>query len=274
MKIKSQLLTAVLALGLASHGFAQANVGDLILGFVPTGTQTSGDSTNLEVDLGTVQSFLTAGPGTYTVANLGTDLTSTYGATWDSTNLGFGVVGTVTANGQITGATSKTIWGTSTESGGTYPATGFIGGSNLTAEGHINTIYSNGNSTGIGGSAATNLADLSSQTDAVNGATLYGQTNSNSVGAAFSAEMGTNAFSIPSASNSILLTAVNSGNSEDLLQLANGSGNLSTDLGYFTLSSSGILSFTVIPEPSTYAAILGALTIGFVLIRRRNRSLA
>lgn len=42
------------------------------------------------------------------------------------------------------------------------------------------------------------------------------------------------------------------------------------DLGTFTLNTAtDVLTFTAIPEPSTYAAILGALTIGFVMIRRR-----
>ena len=49
-------------------------------------------------------------------------------------------------------------------------------------------------------------------------------------------------------------------------------GGSATDLGYFTLTDTAgafSLTFTAIPEPSTYAAILGALTVGFVLIRRR-----
>ncbi len=45
------------------------------------------------------------------------------------------------------------------------------------------------------------------------------------------------------------------------------------DLGFFTLNGgNGTLTFTVIPEPATYAAILGALTVGFVMVRRRFRS--
>jgi hypothetical protein len=46
------------------------------------------------------------------------------------------------------------------------------------------------------------------------------------------------------------------------------------DIGTFNLSSSGELTFTAIPEPSTYAAILGALTIGIVAIRRRRLAVA
>jgi hypothetical protein len=48
------------------------------------------------------------------------------------------------------------------------------------------------------------------------------------------------------------------------------SGVAGIDLGTLTLdASAGTLTFTVIPEPSTYAVILGALTIGFVALRRR-----
>jgi len=39
--------------------------------------------------------------------------------------------------------------------------------------------------------------------------------------------------------------------------------------GTLAVSSTGDITFTVIPEPSTYAIILGALTVGFVALRRR-----
>jgi len=44
------------------------------------------------------------------------------------------------------------------------------------------------------------------------------------------------------------------------------------DLGTFTLSGTGDLSFTAaaIPEPSTYAMILGVAALGFVMLRRRQ----
>lgn len=49
------------------------------------------------------------------------------------------------------------------------------------------------------------------------------------------------------------------------------SGGTAVDLGTFNLSSSALTftSFAAIPEPSTYAMILGALTVGFVALRRR-----
>jgi hypothetical protein len=39
--------------------------------------------------------------------------------------------------------------------------------------------------------------------------------------------------------------------------------------GTFNLTADGNLTYTAIPEPSTYAIILGALTIGSVALRRR-----
>lgn len=64
----------------------------------------------------------------------------------------------------------------------------------------------------------------------------------------------------------------------DLYQLVpNGSVTKTdgTDLGYFTLANDGVLTFTAtaIPEPSTYAAILGAAAMGFVMIRRRKEAI-
>ena len=59
----------------------------------------------------------------------------------------------------------------------------------------------------------------------------------------------------------------------DLLKVSS-SGNVEQGtFTFYTVDSgshlAGDLVFTVIPEPSTYAAILGALTIGFVALRRR-----
>jgi hypothetical protein len=53
----------------------------------------------------------------------------------------------------------------------------------------------------------------------------------------------------------------------ELFQLNPGAAH-GIDLGTLTLSSSG-LTFTAIPEPSTYAMILGVFALGFVMLRRR-----
>jgi len=59
-----------------------------------------------------------------------------------------------------------------------------------------------------------------------------------------------------------------------LYELKYGTG-VGIDLGTFTLNAtSGMLTFTAIPEPSTYAIILGVAALGFVMLRRRQQVLA
>jgi len=59
----------------------------------------------------------------------------------------------------------------------------------------------------------------------------------------------------------------------DLLKATNGASTEIGTFSFYTADANGHLAgdlvFTVIPEPSTYAVILGALTIGFVALRRR-----
>ena len=57
----------------------------------------------------------------------------------------------------------------------------------------------------------------------------------------------------------------------DLYQVVAGSSQI---LGTFALYQNGNLTFTAaIPEPSTYAAILGVATLGFAALRRRKQAL-
>ena len=56
----------------------------------------------------------------------------------------------------------------------------------------------------------------------------------------------------------------------ELFQLNPGAAH-GIDLGTLTLSSSG-MTFTAIPEPSTYAMILGVFALGFVMLRRRAQA--
>ena len=51
--------------------------------------------------------------------------------------------------------------------------------------------------------------------------------------------------------------------------------NASSFLGTFALYQNGDLTFTAfqaIPEPTTYAALLGVATLGFAAIRRRKQA--
>jgi hypothetical protein len=59
----------------------------------------------------------------------------------------------------------------------------------------------------------------------------------------------------------------------DSIPTATAQGQLGTQLGFFSWASNGNLTFTVIPEPSTYSMMgLGALGLLGLMILRRRRS--
>jgi hypothetical protein len=59
----------------------------------------------------------------------------------------------------------------------------------------------------------------------------------------------------------------------DSIPTATAQGQLGTQIGFFSWASDGTISFTVIPEPSTYRMMaLGALGLLGVMILRRRRS--
>jgi hypothetical protein len=82
-----------------------------------------------------------------------------------------------------------------------------------------------------------------------------------------SANSYSNTFGSPVESSTVGSTSLN------LYELTPG-GGAGTLLGTFNLSSTGLTftGFTAIPEPSTYAALLGVATLGFVAIRRRKQA--
>ena len=265
MNIERTMLLAALALGLACAARAQSAQGDLVLGFVPNGTLSQGTTTDLEVDLGSVSGFLkgAVAPGTYDVANLGNDLASTYGVTWASSTLSFGVVGAETGS-QISGPTAKTVWASASETSG-FPTSGFLNSSNNNTSIIPITAMYGGLTGSFGGTGTTTLADLTGQTDAVNLSALQGFTVSATTGGSWTVEQGQSNFEIAGASGR-LLTAVNSGNAADLEQVKPGSGNISSPLGYFTLVTSGAdageLEFVVpaAPPPGTGSRLINIST--------------
>lgn len=274
--MKSKLIaSALIAAGLATASYAQTvSVGDLILGF--SASSGTGATTNLEVDLGPSAAFLSAGPGTYTViSNLGTDLTSTYGAWNTDTALSWGIAGGKSG----VPATNNTLNITGPV-GGAYTNSN---GSNFSGpDSKLGAIT--GNNTGAIGLAAggdTVLTDITSQTAQL-GAIENAITTATSNAASWSVQSGASAFGgiapsgVTTASFEVTESASGGTTSADLFHLigtAAAAGTAGVDAGTFAIDSSGNLTFTVIPEPSTYAAILGAISIGFVLLRRRKQAL-
>jgi hypothetical protein len=260
MKMKLFVGAALLAIGSVS-AHAQYVSGDLIATFEnPSGN-------DVEYNLGLVTSLPTS--GTEDFGNVGADLTaagqSLGAATWSvigtvgpndirggATTLIQTGLGAITAQPQAIvltqndGSTPSFVGSPSAESNATYSAVGTVG-VDISTQVTLHDV-------GSGGGAVVNAAaDTASYTNNVPGTEV-----SNNL------QNGLN-----SSSQLWVLTS----------QIAGTSGKSGTnegpftgafDIGTFNLSSSGELTFTAIPEPSTYAAILGALTLGVVAIRRRR----
>jgi PEP-CTERM motif len=272
-------LGGLLAAGLSTPAFAQ-NYGDLVIGF------SSGSSaTNIEVDLGSVNTFAAAGAGVYDLGSLGTDLSAAYGSSWNTSGLDFAIAGVNSTN--------------TTPSFGTYDAnyaagTVFVSKAEATP-GVTVTPYTQAlasqqtgaisNVSGVLGlSAATegfatpgaSLADLTGHVTALN-TTLSAITLSTSALGAWTQAGGNGNFGFASVSAGNFQQVVSSGGSAvEVFDDAPVRNVASTDItgaggnSYFELLSNGNLEFVVVPEPSTYAAIVGIAVLGYALLRRRQ----
>ena len=274
MKTKSTLAALLLLGGGALSAGAQtvtAGLNDLVLGFYASGG--TGAGSNLEVDLGNVGNFYGVS-GTITLAGLSAaDLSSTYGSTWNTrTDLYWGVIGTT---GSTAGTTiglnsiaSKTLWGSKTEATLGTLSTPWNAGTTFAQQGPANTIATL--YTGAGGSLNGASATGNSATAAILNNTLAGSWSKQlgSTAAAFGYFNPSGVFS-----NSTNIS-VGSFAASDLYALQPGSG-AAAYVGTFALSSGGALTYSntpsSVPEPSTYAAILGLVTLGFVALRRRQQ---
>jgi len=275
MKTK-YLMAALLALaggGLtATAQTVTSGLNDLVLGFYATGG--TGATTDLEVDLGNVSQFYGVG-GTLTLSSLNTDLSSTYGSSWNTrTDLFWGVVGTTgSANGTTINSNTiaaKTIWGGSLNLGsGSTPWNKSSTFTQQTTANAVATLYS-GASGSLNG--ATALSDntagaLISNALAGSWTKQEGSSNTLAFGSTFN----------PRSSFDITTNiAAGSFAAADLYEVQPGTG-AGTELGTFALSSGGNLTYgaslgaATVPEPSTYAAILGATMLGFVSLYRRSQ---
>ncbi|MFZ4682293.1 MAG: PEP-CTERM sorting domain-containing protein [Terrimicrobiaceae bacterium] len=294
MKIKKRF--TALALGLAGGFLALAptqaalttySPGDLFIGFRKTGSANT-----LAVNIGQASQFFTSAlGGTATVPfdiqfgvvdsgpnagdpvfDLSADLTATFGSNWadnpgDGTGVRWAVVGFTNNNGvsPTPGLTTRSVYITKPR---TNPATQsatlgsivhntFSGNFNAFATGPV-TGYAGRNSTANSTVAYIGAASGSDNWDtrAASGAS-FGLGNTRRAEQALSG-----AFSGPTDSVLDLYLAPNAGST---LVTSN------TYLGNFTLGTDGALTFTPVPEPSTFAllAIGGTALMAF---RRRNRS--
>jgi hypothetical protein len=249
--MKKIIIASLLAVGLSGSAFAAVN-SDLILGFTNDGSVNSnGQSVNLEIDLGQVSQFQVggayAGGGTFNVLDLTSLGANAIGAVYGSdfatnTGLTWAVVGT---SGNTT--TTRTLWATQTAPtsvlDGVASTAGYIGKASLTQATPAAKIvtYYNG-LTSSSAQIATTFSGSWKTTDAA--LTFF---------------------------NPVTQLSSTVGTASDLYQVAAVANQAGTFLGTFDITSSGELTFsTAIPEPSTYAAILGAAVLGFVALRRRR----
>jgi hypothetical protein len=269
MKLRNSLLSGFAALALASvgahaqeidtysgssgPGFNEGyNDGDLVLSFYSASDTSNGGPGDLLFNLGSASSFTGLAAGTYSVAGFNGSSTSGQPA------VGFGSTElTSYPAGSLTAPSSSSFW--------------TVMGSNQTS----NELWLTGTTAQARASSSTQ-STLAGIIGAIGSA---GANNANSDGSAFDSSQGTfsNINSQNKWANFPAVAANSISSTSDQLGLyqllpGTGSGGSATELGYFTLTDNAgsfSLSFTAIPEPSTYAAILGALTVGFVLVRRR-----
>ena len=272
-------VAALLLAGLAATvNTARAqNPGDLILGF--QASAGTGAATNVEIDLGAASNYEVAGAGTYNIANLISDLTSTYGSWTSDSNLSFAIVGSNTYTGTDASGPKRSMW-LSGVVGSPYTTSGST--TYASANSAIGGIYGTG--TGAFGDTAntTNLSDINNTTATIgsNSVTLLALTSAVANQESFTGAGSSLLWDIPNATSSAFVGAnVGSGSANAELfyykaTLASGVNtpdvNSVTGNSYFTLASNGELSFTVVPEPSTYAALIGVAALGYSLLRRRK----
>ena len=236
-----------------------ASSGDLILAF--EATSGTGSTLNYEVDLGSITNF-TAGTGTpFSSININTDLTNIYGAGWfNDTSLSFVIVGAVN-NGNLS-TSAGTIKNGSVLAGDPNAPTliGSEGSLQLNgAKNSIGVLYGP-SASAAAGTTSNSLSILTTDNTSYHAAS-GGSLSFGSLGPISStfAASGTTPINL----------------ALDLLQTTGTTTGTSAFVGapgsIFSLGSDGTLSFSVqsVPEPSTYALMLGGLVLLWQVGRRK-----
>jgi hypothetical protein len=272
MKNYSKLLTvAALAAAFTASAHAEAislaGNGDLILGIYATGGTGSGNT--LQINLGEFTRFATFNGATFGISELSLTDLNNFGAggAFARSTVSWGVVGSVgtstytsTGTGLLT--TRNTLFATSTGSlnSGSINAQG---GANPTIGGVYNSLV---NGTATGNSVSSSYV----ASDSFSWAGL--QALSAPLDFGFFTSSVTSTADVPSlALYELLPSNATAGTFTETGIIAANKG-VPRLLGNFNLASNGTLTYTAaaIPEPSTYAAIAGALVLGVVAYRRRR----
>ena len=273
MKTKNIVALALLVVtAISANAQVVTGVNDLVFGF----RQSTGSS-SLEINLGNINQFTGAaaqgiGNATLNLGNFSSLLTSTYGAGWASdSTIQWSAAGTAGTGAAATnGQAVRTAWMTDHWNA----AAGTLGVQNSTS-------FSNGFGTALAGTADGKIINV------YNGMTLAtaGQTTGSAVvlpsgGNSWVTQQGVSTaawgafFTNATVNNQPTnLNGSSSYSASDLYSLTPTGAGTSTNafFGTFALWSNGDITFTgaAIPEPSTYAAIIGVAMLGFGAIRRR-----
>lgn len=272
----------------ASAVLTTYSAGDIFIGF----RQTAASNT-LAVNLGSVTKFLTpalggtATPGSSfnvqfgvipntptVVTNLNADLTAVFGAGWaTNTSNGTSVRWSVSGltdnsfdNTPINGYNARTIFVTKAR---TNPANQSAVLGSVNADGYAGAFsdFTSNLGGGFVGQTSTvnsSVAYIGAKSDVNNYGTQINTNNSGTFGLGNRVIEQAASGSFAGPTNSVLdfYLAPSSGST---LATSN------TYLGNFSLNSSGQLSFTTVPEPSTYALLALSGTAFMVFLRRRLR---
>lgn len=293
MKNTKLIAAIVAALGLVTVSHAGSAQNDLVIGFSSTDPSVTQD---YEIDLGNVSNYTNLAANTTLDLSSHistTDMSNVFGANWSSSNIVQWAAGAASPN---TG--TKASW--ATNDGGLVAAGPWTAGATPTSN-LSNYSSFNGsnrvaplNSVTIGSGLAGSLANLDlgtghpvSSANTTNGGGLFTATIA-------SATDGSWSFALNNDNSTIRGSATQLGTGQNITQFLNLGANqfgvinlfsssdspssgAATYVGSFELSSTGSLFFTnfaptvsAIPEPSTYAMILGLAALGFVMIRRRQ----
>lgn len=239
----------------SAKAFNYAN-GDLLLGFHSTGAEAN----DFVIDLGPATQFDGKSAGyTLSLGNISTDLQTLLGAGWASNSLLYW--GAIGGN-----SSSNILWSSKAESTLGTITSAWKNKSSLTQSGVTSSVDSVGtNLLGYGTVGSFTNSAFEAKGSANSWASWqpgYGATDgANSNGISFGYFNPTNE---ANSASGISTTAL------DLFRMNPGSGN-GTYEGTFTVSSNGDLSFAVVPEPSTYAALgVGAVMIAAAVRRQRK----
>jgi hypothetical protein len=277
MKKNYLILGAALALsGVSAYAQATYTVGDLIVGF-----EQNGNANSVEIDLGNISTFTTGGVASnHNYGDISSALTGFGGV---ASNLQWSVTGTI-GLGNVGSSTTlagvslmpNALWVTQSQLTGAG-----VQGSTLTSitfgssAGPLSNINTMGiDLTGKPSIGATGIL-LNSSVLPVSDTASYGPLMGSFPNMSFASEgsierSGAGSLDLYLLNSTVAGTAGKGGKTQGDLGV--------TFLGTFDLSSAGQLTFTAggtpIPEPSTYAMILGVAALGFVMLRRRQQMAA